>query len=267
MARRMGCSMADARLRTDFEGPVAILTLDRPEKLNALDQAMIAGIEDFVIAAERNRDIRVAIITGAGEKAFSAGGDIAAWAGLDPVTFMRDWIRNGHRVFDRLARLRQPLIACLNGHAFGGGLELAATADLIVMEAHGRIGLPETGLAMVPGWSGTQRLVRRFGSRIVKRMALGGEMFGAEDALALGLVDKVVPKGEGLVAAKALATAIAARGPVAVQVTKQLINAAEGEEEAAAIESVAGALAAFTEDLKEGAASFREKRAPRFEDC
>jgi len=259
--------MSESRIRSDIDGPVAILTLDRPEKLNALDQAMIDGIEAFVASTEANRAVRAAIITGAGERAFSAGGDIAAWAGLDPVTFMRDWIRNGHRVFDRLARLRQPLIACLNGHAFGGGLELAATADLIVMEAHGRIGLPETGLAMVPGWSGTQRLVRRFGSRIVKRMALGGEMFGAEEALALGLVDKVVPKGEGLAAAKALAVSIAARGPVAVQVTKQLINAAEGEEQAAAIESVAGALVAFTEDLKEGAASFREKRAPRFEDC
>lgn len=257
---------AGARIRSEVDGAVAMLTLDRPEKLNALDQAMMAGIEAWVEATEADRAVRAAVITGAGEKAFSAGGDIAAWAGLDPVDFMRGWIRTGHRVFDRLARLRQPLVACLNGHAFGGGLELAATADLIVMEAHGRIGLPETGLAMVPGWSGTQRLVRRYGSRVVKRMALAGEMFGAEEALALGLVDKVVPKGEGLAAAKALAASIASRGPVAVQVTKQLINAAEGEEEAAAIESVAGALVAFTHDLKEGAASFREKRPAHFED-
>lgn len=258
--------MAEARIRSEIDGGIAVLTLDRPEKLNALDQAMMAGIESFVASVEADRAVRAAIITGAGEKAFSAGGDIAAWAGLDPLAFMRHWIREGHRVFDRLARLRQPLIAAVNGHAFGGGLELAATADLIILEEHGRIGLPETGLAMVPGWSGTQRLVRRFGPRTVKRMALAGEMFSAAEALSLGLVDKVVPKGEGLAAARALAAAIAARGPVAVQVTKQLINAAEGEEEAAGIEAIAGALVAFTEDLKEGAASFREKRAPRFED-
>ncbi|MCX5513643.1 enoyl-CoA hydratase [Kaistia algarum] len=258
--------MADDRIRSTIEGPVAILTLDRPAKLNALDQSMIAAIEDWIEATEANRDIRVAILTGSGEKVFSAGGDIAAWAGLDPLTFMRDWVRNGHRVFDRLARLRQPLIAVLNGHAFGGGLELAATADLIILEEHGRIGLPETGLGMVPGWSGTQRLVRRFGPRIVRRMTLAGEMFAAEAALAHGLVDQVVPKGDGLAAGLKLAGDIAARGPVAVQIAKQLINAAEGEEQGAPIETIAGALVAYTQDLKEGAASFREKRAPRFED-
>jgi len=256
----------EARLRSAIEGPVAILTLDRPEKLNALDQPMMAGIEAWAAATEANRDIRAAILTGSGEKVFSAGGDIAAWAGLDPLTFMRDWIRNGHRAFDRLARLRQPLIAVLNGHAFGGGLELAATADLVILEEHGRIGLPETGLGMVPGWSGTQRLVRRYGPRIVRRMTLAGEMFGAEAALAHGLVDQIVPKGEGLAAGLKLANAIAARGPVAVQLAKQMVNAAEGEDQAASIEAIAGALVAYTDDLKEGAASFREKRMPHFED-
>lgn len=258
--------MAETFLRSVIEGPVAILTLDRPQKLNALEQTMMTGIEDWAVATEANRDIRAAILTGAGEKAFSAGGDIAAWAGLDPMTFMRDWIRNGHRAFDRLARLRQPLIAVLNGHAFGGGLELAATADLIILEEHGRIGLPETGLGMVPGWSGTQRLVRRFGPRIVRRMALAGEMFGSESALAHGLVDKVVPKGEGLAAGLKLANEIAVRGPIAVQISKMLVNAAEGEEQAFAIEGIAGALVAYSDDLKEGAASFRDKRPPRFED-
>ncbi|MCX5497698.1 enoyl-CoA hydratase/isomerase family protein [Kaistia dalseonensis] len=258
--------MAETRIRSTIEGPVAILTLDRPEKLNALDQDMIGAIEDWAEATERNKSIRVAIITGNGEKAFSAGGDIAAWAGLDPISFMRDWIRTGHRVFDRLARLRQPLIAALNGHAFGGGLELAATADIIILEEHGRMGLPETGLAMVPGWSGTQRLVRRFGPRLVKRMTLTGEMFSAADALAKGMVDQIVPKGQSLGEALRIAEKIAARGPVAVQVAKQLVNAAEGEEQATALEAIAGALVAYTDDLKEGAASFREKRPALYED-
>ena len=164
-----------ARVRSEIEGPVAILTLDRPEKLNAIDGAMIEALEAWVEAVEADRTIRVAILTGSG-KAFSAGGDIKAWAGLDPIDFARRWIREGHRVFDRLARLRQPLIVALNGPAFGGGLELAVTGDLIIASAGARLGLPETGLGMTPGWAGTQRLVRRCGSRMVKRMALAGQL-------------------------------------------------------------------------------------------
>lgn len=255
-----------SRILAETHGAVAVLTLNRPEKLNALDEALIAEIEGWVAAAEADGTVRAAILTGAGTKAFSAGGDINAWAGIDPIAFGRGWVRNGHRVFDRLARLRQPLIAVLNGHAFGGGLELAATADLIVAERHARIGLPETGLGMVPGWSGTQRLVRRFGSRTVKRMALAGRMFTAEEALAEGLVDEVVDSAAGLSRGLALAETIAARGPVAVQVAKALINAAEGEEREAAFEAIAGALVAATDDLKEGVASFRDKRPPLFRD-
>ena len=254
-----------ARVRSEIEGPVAILTLDRPEKLNAIDGAMIEALEAWVEAVEADRTIRVAILTGSG-KAFSAGGDIEAWAGLDPIDFARRWIREGHRVFDRLARLRQPLIVALNGPAFGGGRELAITGDLIIASAGARLGLPETGLGMTPGWAGTQRLVRRCGSRMVKRMALAGHFFTAEEALAGGLVDEVAPAGEALSRAKPLATEIAGRGPVAVQIVKQLVNAAEGEEPSSAMESLAGAFVGFTEDLKEGVASFREKRKPRFID-
>jgi enoyl-CoA hydratase len=253
------------RVRSEIEGPVAILTLDRPEKLNAIDGPMIEALEAWVEAVEADRTIRVAILTGSG-KAFSAGGDITAWAGLDPIDFARRWIREGHRVFDRLARLRQPLIVALNGPAFGGGLELAVTGDLIIASAGARLGLPETGLGMTPGWAGTQRLVRRCGSRMVKRMALAGHFFTAEEALAGGLVDEVAPAGEALSRARSLATEIAGRGPVAVQIVKQLINAAEGEERESAMESLAGAFVGYTEDLKEGVASFREKRKPRFID-
>lgn len=254
------------RILLEKRGPVAILTLNRPEKLNALDQPMITAIEALVAGIEADREIRAVILTGAGEKAFSAGGDIMAWSGMDPITFGRMWVRDGHRVFDRLARLRQPLIAVLNGHAFGGGLELAGVADLIIMERHARVGLPETGLAMTPGWSGTQRLVRRFGSRMVKRMSLTGEMLGADEALTCGVADRLADKGQGLAAALQLAETIAGRGPIAVQISKQLINAAEGEEQAAAMESLAGALVAYTGDLQEGVAAFREKRAALFKD-
>jgi enoyl-CoA hydratase len=258
--------MTETRLFTELRGSVAVARLDREAKLNAIDLPMLEAIEAWVAATERNRDVRAAILTGSGTRAFSTGGDIKAWAGMDPIAFGREWVREGHRVFDRLARLRQPLIAVLNGSAFGGGLELAACADFIVAESHVQLGLSETGLAMTPGWSGTQRLVRRFGSRNVKRLSLFGEIPGAERARDMGIVDLVVPTGDGLAAALALAETVAARGPVAVQVAKALINAAEGEESAAAVEALAGTLVAYTEDLKEGVAGFREKRPATFKD-
>ena len=246
-----------------FEGPCARLTLKRADKLNALDRPMIDGLFDSARAIDASQESRVAILSGEG-KAFCAGGDIAAWGGLPPLEMWRDWTRAGHRAFEALARLRVPLIVVLTGHAFGGGLELAAVGDIRIAESGIKLGLPESGLGMAPGWSGTQRLVRRFSASVVRRMALAGAMFPAEDGLTLGLVDEVVPKGEGLSRADALATDIAKRGPLAVQMIKAMINAAEGEDRDAPIEGLAGALTAYTEDLAEGVAAFRAKRTPNF---
>jgi enoyl-CoA hydratase len=255
--------VSDPRVDLSFDGPVARLVLKRGDKLNALDQGMIAALHEAAEAIEAHPDARVAIFWGEG-KAFCAGGDIAAWGPLPPMAMWRDWTRAGHRAFEALARLRVPLILALTGHAFGGGLELAAVADIRIAERGITLGLPETGLAMAPGWSGTQRLVRRFGASIVRRMALGGLMLDADQALAAGLVDEAVDKGEGLARAEALAQAIAARGPLAVQIAKSLINAAEGEDAELAGEAIAGALLATTDDLAEGVESFRGRRPPRF---
>jgi enoyl-CoA hydratase/carnithine racemase len=246
-----------------FEGPIARLTLKRADKLNALDRAMIDSLADAARAIEASSETRAAILSGEG-KAFSAGGDIAAWGGLPPLEMWRDWTRAGHRAFEALARLRVPLVAALTGHAFGGGLELAAVADMRIAESGIKLGLPESGLGMAPGWSGTQRLVRRFGASVVRRMALAGVMFSAEQGLALGLVDEVTAKGEAIARANAIAADIARRGPLAVQMVKAMINAAEGEDRDAPIEGFAGALTAFTEDLAEGVAAFRGKRSPTF---
>ncbi len=256
--------MSDPRVDLSFDGPIARLTLKRVDKLNALDRPMIVALARAAEAIEEARDVRVAILSGEG-KAFCAGGDIAAWSGLPPLDMWRDWTRLGHRAFEALARLRVPLIAALTGHAFGGGLELAATADIRIAEAGVRVGLPETGLGMAPGWSGTQRLVRRFGAQVVRRMALGGQMFEAEEALRLGLIDEVVAQGQALARATAIARDIAARGPVAAQIVKSMINAAEGEDVDAPIEALAGALTATTQDLGEGVAAFRARRAPHFQ--
>jgi enoyl-CoA hydratase/carnithine racemase len=256
--------VTDERIALDIDGQIARLTLKRADKLNALDRGMIQALARAAEAIEASRDVRVAILSGEG-KVFCAGGDIAAWSGLPPLDMWRDWTRAGHRAFEALARLRVPLVAALTGHAFGGGLELAATADFRIAEAGIKLGLPETGLGMAPGWSGTQRLARRFGAQLVRRMALAGQMFEAREALTLGLVDEVVAPGQALQRAEALANAIAARGPVAVQVVKSMINAAEGEDDDAPIEALAGALTAATQDLNEGVAAFRTKRPPKFE--
>jgi enoyl-CoA hydratase/carnithine racemase len=256
--------MSDDRVTLAVEGPVARIALRRADKLNALDRAMIEALFDAARAIEDAAGVRVAILSGEG-KAFCAGGDIAAWSGLPPLDMWRDWTRRGHRAFEALARLRVPLVAALTGHAFGGGLELAATADIRIAEAGVKLGLPETGLGMAPGWSGTQRLVRRFGAQLVRRMTLAGQTFEAREALALGLVDEVVDAGEGLQRAEALAGEIAARGPVAAQIVKSMINAAEGEDGDAPIEALAGALTATTADLAEGVAAFRARRAPNFD--
>jgi enoyl-CoA hydratase/carnithine racemase len=250
-------------VQLSFEGPIAIIALRRSDKLNALNREMIEALGEAARAVDSSREARAAILYGEG-KAFCAGGDIAAWGGLPPLEMWRDWTRAGHRAFEALARLRVPLIASLNGHAFGGGLELAAVADFRVAEPGVKLGLPESGLGMAPGWSGTQRLVRRFGASLVRRMALTGRMFTSEEGLAVGLVDEVTAAGESLARARALAADIAKRGPVAVQVVKSMINAAEGEDKDAPIEGLAGALTAMTEDLKEGVDAFRNKRAPLF---
>ncbi|KQU64856.1 enoyl-CoA hydratase [Aminobacter sp. DSM 101952] len=255
--------MADQRIKVEFDGQIAVITAARPDKLNAFDIDMLKALSAACDEVEANAEIRVAILTGEG-KAFSAGGDIKAWGGMTANEFGHAWVRFGHRVFERLATLRVPLIAAINGHALGGGLELAIAADIRIAERHVKIGLPETGLGMVPGWSGTQRLVRRTSAQVVRRMALGGEVFSADEAAALGLVDHVVETGGAVAAARDYAARIAVRGPAAVEVAKLMIATASGEDNGTAVEALGSILVAKTGDLKEGLAAFSEKRAAKF---
>lgn len=256
--------IGDKRIHLDVEDHLALITIARPEKLNALDYEMVLALELAAHLIDGMQDIRAAIITGQGEKSFCAGGDIEAWSKWSPENFGAAWVRHGHRAFDSLARLRMPLIAALNGHTLGGGLELAATADFRIAESHVKLGSPETGLGIIPGWSGTQRTVRRFSAQTVRRMALLGETFTAEQALALGIIDQIAPKGQGLNAAKQMAAQLAARGPFATSVTKLLINAAEGEEVERPLEALAGLAVAGGPELQQGIQSFKEKRKPEF---
>jgi enoyl-CoA hydratase len=254
----------DKRIRLEADGQAAVITIVRPEKLNALDYEMVLALERAAHLLDTMKDVRATIITGEGEKSFCAGGDIEAWSALSPEEFGMAWVRHGHRAFDALARLRQPLIAALNGHTLGGGLELAAAADFRIAEEHVKLGSPETGIGVIPGWSGTQRTVRRFGAQTVRRMALAGDVFTAEQGRVLGLVDAVVPRGASFAAARDLAARIAARGPVATHLAKMLINAAEGEETERPLESLAGMVAAASGDLQSGLAAFRTRQKAKF---
>ena len=254
----------DERIALTVDGHAATIRVDRPEKLNALDFGMVLALERAAVLADNEPGVRAVIITSSGDKSFCAGGDIEAWSSWDAEDFAMKWVRQGHRAFDALARLRHPVIAAINGHCLGGGLELAVTADFRIAGEHVKLGQPESGIGIVAGWSGTQRAVRRFGAQLVRRMALAGEVFDAPTSLSLGLIDKMVPKGESYAAALAMADRIASRSPSATRLTKIMINMAEGEERDAAIEALGGFIAAGGSDLATGLDAFRNKRKPTF---
>ena len=253
----------DARIKLNVDNAIATITLARAEKLNALDKPMILALERVGLFIDADLKIKVALLTGEGDRAFCAGGDIDAWSSEPAEEFGLQWVRLGHRAFDALARLRQPLIAVLNGSAMGGGFELASCADFRIAEPHTKISLPETGLGIIPGWSGTQRAVRRFGAQIIRRMALGGESFSAAQALSHGLVDQVSAQGESMNVALGLAHQISARSVFATAATKMMINAAEGEDAGRALEALGGIAAAQSEELKAGLEAFRAKKQKR----
>lgn len=243
-------------------GKLAELCLDNPAKMNAFTVEMLAQLAAHLEVIERDVTIAALMVTATGDRAFCTGADINAWGDLGPTEFARYWVRDGHRIFDRLARLSKPTIAVLNGHAFGGGLEFAAACDLRVMATGASLALPEAGVGIVPGWSGTQRLMRLMPEAIVKEMALFGQRIKADRALACGFVAAV---GDD---PRALAVAILERAmnlsPRAVEISKSMIHAAQGEDRAAMVEALGSAAIAASADRDEGIAAFHEKRKPDF---
>lgn len=245
-----------------IDGAIAELRLDNPARLNALTVPMLDALEAHCDTVERMDAVRAVIVTGTGEKAFCTGADIAAWGPMAPFDFARDWVRRGHRIFDRLAQLGKPTIAAINGHAFGGGLELAACCDIRVMTPRATLALPEAGVGIVPGWSGTQRVARLLPEPAVKEMALFGRRIGAERALALGFVAEIAE--DALAAARAMAGKAVLLSPRAAEVTKYMIHAGAGEAGAALIEALGSGMIAASADRAEGVAAFADKRTPAF---
>ena len=251
------------KIQLTRDGFIATVTLNRPDKLNALDPEMLGGLETALAQLENDRDVRVVLLTGAGDRAFCVGADINAWAALEPLDMWRCWIRDGQRVFDRLARLRQPVIAVLNGYTFGGGLELALAADLRLAAEEAELAMPEVTIGTVPGWGGTQRLPALIGPARAKQMILTGSRVDVHTAERWGLVNDVVPRAALMDEARALAQQIAGNAPLSVQMAKQVIDGA-GPVASVALEALAGGLAASTGDGREGVAAFRERRPAQF---
>ncbi|SHH20453.1 enoyl-CoA hydratase/isomerase family protein [Marivita hallyeonensis] len=251
-----------SEITCSYDGAIAVLRLANEAKLNALTMTMLRQLEDHLTAVERAPEIRAVILTGAGPKAFCCGADIAEWGPLSPADFARFWVCEGHRVFDRLATLSKPTIGALNGHAFGGGLELAACCDIRVLAPRTTLALPEGKVGIVPGWSGTQRLTRLLPEPVVKEMALFGRRITAERAQALGFSADI--SEDVLTAANDIARSLQDMSPRANMLAKAMIHGAVGEDRAAAIEVMASAAAAASDDRNEGVTAFLEKRAPKF---
>ncbi|WP_417605976.1 enoyl-CoA hydratase/isomerase family protein [Primorskyibacter flagellatus] len=243
-------------------GAIAELRLDNPAKMNAFSVQMLDQLADHLEVIERDISIAAVILTAEGDRAFCTGADINGWGDLGPAEFARHWVRDGHRIFDRLARLSKPTVAVLQGHAFGGGLELAAACDIRVMAPTAALALPEASVGIVPGWSGTQRLSRLLPEPMVKEMALFGNRIKADRALACGFVAAVDDDPRAV--AETLLERAMTLSPRAVEIAKSMIHAAQGEDRAAMVEALGSAAIAATDDRAEGVTAFRDKRKPDF---
>jgi enoyl-CoA hydratase/carnithine racemase len=246
------------------DGPVATITLDRADKLNALTADMLHELEAACAVLDRDEAVRAVIVASSSAKAFCAGADLLEWGPLGAQGMWQRWIRDGHRAFDRRARLRQPTIAAIDGICYGGGLELALACDLRVAADAARFAFPEATVGAVPGWAGSQRLPRVIGAGRAKQLILLGQPIDAASAAAWGLVAEVVPADRLRPRALELARRIAENAPTAVQAAKQLVDAAAAEGLATTLEALAAGLAAGTADAREGIAAFCEKRKPKF---
>jgi enoyl-CoA hydratase len=249
-------------IREQREGRVAVVTIDRPEKLNALSQQVRDEMLEVLGRLEGDDGVGVVVITGAGDKSFIAGADIGEFDGRSP--FDQRQAMRSPRIFDAMASFPKPVIAMINGFCLGGGCELAMSCDLRVASDRARFGQPEIKLGLIPGGGGTQRLPRLVGMGHAMRLVLTGEMIGAEEARAIGLVEMVVPHDELRERTLELAAAIAAKSPLTVRVAKEALRASEQLplEDGIRYERDLFCLCFSSDDMKEGVAAFLAKRQP-----
>lgn len=257
--------MNEANLLLEIDGPLAIVTFNNPKALNALTVAAFEGLERLLAELEEDDSVRVVIITGAGDKAFAAGGDINHLASLDAEK-ARGFALLAQRVINRIEAFPKPVIAAINGYALGGGCELAMGCDIRVAAETARFGQPEVKLGIIPGFAGTQRLARLVGKGKAKELVFTGEMIDAQEACRIGLVNQVVPKDRLLEEVRALALTMCTRSATAIRLAKEAIDQGLEMDFARAERHEADlfALCFTTADCQEGIRAFLEKRPAKF---
>ncbi len=257
--------MTYENILVDVAERVATVTVNRPKVMNALNDATLRELAHAFDELKTNDDVGVVIVTGSGEKAFVAGADINELAQMKPLQ-AKDLAYFGQQVFARLEKLGKPSIAMVNGFALGGGCELALACTLRTASKKARFGLPETSLGIIPGYGGTQRLMRIAGPGVAREWVLTGDMYGADEVHRIGVVNRLFEPEELVEGTHALAKTILSRGPVAVRLGMEAINRGMNmsQQEGEIIECDAFGLAAATEDMREGMQAFLEKRRPNF---
>jgi enoyl-CoA hydratase len=257
--------MSYQTLIVGIEKRVALITLNRPEKLNALNALCKQELGQVFAGLRTNRDVDVVIVTGAGEKAFAAGTDISELSSLDRETG-KEFAMIGQAVFDMIQHLGKPVIAAVNGYALGGGCELALACHIRIASENAVFGQPEVNLGLIPGYGGTQRSARLIGAGRTAEMVLTGNQISAAEALRIGLVNKVVPQASLMGEAEALALAILSRAQIAVRMALKAINISMELplSEGLKVEATLFGECCGTKDFKEGTRAFLEKRKPKF---
>jgi len=250
---------------TELSDRILTVTINRPEKLNALNGEVVEGLRSAFHGAKSNGDVGAVILTGAGEKAFVAGADIATFRELTPIS-ARDYARRGQVVLDLIETLGKPVIAAINGFALGGGCEVAMACSIRVASKNARLGQPEVNLGLIPGYAGTQRLARLVGKGRALELILTAEPITADEAHRIGLVNRVVEPGELTATCRDMAKKILSKAPIAVRHALEAVN--HGLEmpfdEAELFEATLFGLCVASEDMKEGVAAFLEKRPAKF---
>ncbi len=244
---------------------IGYVTLNRPEKLNALNRKVMEELGECFRSIRTDEEVRAVILTGAGDKAFVAGADINELAVLSPIEGKEHSVR-GQEILDFIENLGKPVIAAINGYALGGGCELAVACTLRIASENARMGQPEVKLGIIPGYAGTQRLARLVGKGRALEMILSGEPVTAQEAYRIGLVNQVVPAKDLMAAAETLARKIMANAPLAVKFALEAVNrgAEMTKQEGQLLEATLFGLCSTTADMKEGTRAFLEKRPVKF---
>jgi len=257
--------MSFDNLLVDRDGPVALVTINRPRVLNALNSQTLDELRRAVLDLKQDEGVRAIVVTGAGDKAFVAGADINELAVLSPPAG-REHALAGQHVFDLIENLGKPVIAAINGYALGGGCELAMACTLRLAADTAKLGQPEINLGLIPGYAGTQRLARLVGTGRALEIILTGTPIAAAEAERIGLVNRVVPAAELMGEARKLAAHLAAQAPIAIRYIIAAINKGVemGFAESAVFEATLFGLVASTDDMREGTRAFLEKRKAEF---